>query len=667
MATPTPRLSTLLGWLASNDIWYDTSALRIVDENGAIRVVSTGKGADVDAVVVRMPKGAVMSPKNCQVGDLVEEAGLDGEIALALCLMHERSLGPDSPWHGYIQSLPLFEDAPLLWPESDVTHLLAGTEAERAAKRDFETLKEVYETVVRPVVQKNETWFVPREKFSFESFLRAMTVITSRAFLVDEYYGDSLVPLADAFNHRSDGSGSEHLHIETDLDVCPHCGAKFGYCMHAELDMGTSSAGGDGSDGDGEWSDASSASGAEVVEDDTPEDADEVLSLPASDVTMGDIESVPSDAESTATDPDDAERLEMRVVRELPKVDGEEVFNTYGGRSNAELLHRYGFTDERPGTNPHDVVLIDLDTVLQTAVSESLLPAAPAAAPAKSKNKRSGSAKMETIEERIELRVAVWSAYRGLFEWDEEEEGGEDEGEEEEEVAEHGHGHGQESGHRHAKDGSCCAPGDDGEDGEGAGADDEEEDEEAPLFPLRSDGSPSASLISLLHILACQDGILRRLADDETGAAAADFAEAVRVGHGGAYAGEKEVEVRAVKGKSGAAAKGAKGPKVVWVAGDAVERVKKCVAVVARTRREAYPTSLAEDEAEFAKLGFSATAEKGTAGVVDNMRLRSSLVVRISEKKVLEAVLAKYAPPDVPNGSQARAGKTGGKKKSGKK
>ena len=39
--------------------------------------------------------------------------------------------------------------------------------------------------------------------WTFENFRAASTLMSSRAFFVDEHHGEAMVPVADAFNHKA--------------------------------------------------------------------------------------------------------------------------------------------------------------------------------------------------------------------------------------------------------------------------------------------------------------------------------------------------------------------------------------------------------------------------------------------------------------------------------
>lgn len=65
------------------------------------------------------------------------EEGLDSklqpECSLALALMYEAEKADESPWKGYLQSLPTRIMTPVTWKRED-RYLLHGTEVENTTK-----------------------------------------------------------------------------------------------------------------------------------------------------------------------------------------------------------------------------------------------------------------------------------------------------------------------------------------------------------------------------------------------------------------------------------------------------------------------------------------------------------------------------------------------------
>ncbi|KDN39461.1 SET domain-containing protein [Tilletiaria anomala UBC 951] len=279
------------------------------------------------------PKGSLLSVRTselftrlgsaCNVFSSESIKGLN----LALCLLFEYLLGPNSRFWGYLQSLPDAVNLPYFWSEGDERrHALAGTEAERLLQRakGMETeisanvLKEFLQNQGMSLISRALTWsdaansshdaprcFKLRELHRYKgecrsnltqvlhlTFQNAFSLVSSRAFVVDLYHGMSMCPVADIFDHAED----HHAHFESEDAVCQHCGrlAARG-CKHALEPLLSAS-----------------------LPPQQPSLPSEYLPLQLYD------------------DP-----VVIRAVRPIGA--GEHVFNTYGRLSNAELLLRYGF------------------------------------------------------------------------------------------------------------------------------------------------------------------------------------------------------------------------------------------------------------------------------------------------------------------------------------
>ncbi|KND02469.1 protein-lysine N-methyltransferase [Spizellomyces punctatus DAOM BR117] len=369
-------LAILEEWFKSHRVVYDEHAIQLkpnvrgaVADGPAFGVIAKMNLLEGDTVCT-ISKDAVVSVKNCGIADIIEEAEIGGVFGLAFALMYELSLGARSPWSGYLQSLPQRENLPMFWSDQDLEEL-NGTDLGDDIVADKALLLDDYETMILPIINDHPEAFPDKSLLTFEHFLNATSLVTSRAFQVDEYHGDSMVPLADIFNHKT---GAEHVHFETDTDVCPYCGAN-GPCWCTGLD--------DDEDEDGNWEDVSDAdegesdtntikknigieNGAQVNGATESEDADDEVeertpSLYDPDEWVRDDEEV--DLESFEENPlaDTNDVLEMTVVR--PCKTGEEVFNTYGNHSNAALLNRYGFAEEE---NPFDEVKVSMDDIVMS-------------------------------------------------------------------------------------------------------------------------------------------------------------------------------------------------------------------------------------------------------------------------------------------------------------
>ncbi|KAK6095944.1 hypothetical protein MT418_003819 [Batrachochytrium dendrobatidis] len=362
------RLNILKQWFGENKIAYDEEKIRIEhDTNNGFRVFAK-QTLEVGDILCAIPKEAILSIKNCGVADVLEEQGLGGQLGLVIALMFERSLGEKSPWYGYIQSLPLRENIPLFW-EKDQQACLDGTAVAHLLEPMPKDLKADYKEHVVPLVKENSKVF-NAAKMTFDDFTAATSLVTSRAFRVDVYHEEAMVPLADLFNHRTDG---EHVHFETNAQVCYYCGAS-GVC---ECDMVSSSEG----SSDEDWEDLAADNELEIDHDSESDSENEIVSDRKEWTEKGSKE---SDTESVCSCPSDlyctdsedesedeliddgilaADMIEMSVVLSAKR--GEEIFNTYGTHSNADLLSRYGFAESN---NPYSTaVILSSDVVKQAA------------------------------------------------------------------------------------------------------------------------------------------------------------------------------------------------------------------------------------------------------------------------------------------------------------
>jgi SET domain-containing protein 6 len=122
--------------------------------------------------------------------------------------MYERSLGERSGWSEYLRTLPAQEPLPVTWAEPQLA-LLRGTAIPPSVAADRERLRKDWERHVRPLSEAQPSRF-PASHFSYDCYVAARTLTASRAFAVDAYHGEGMVPLADLFNHSPD----EHVRSE---------------------------------------------------------------------------------------------------------------------------------------------------------------------------------------------------------------------------------------------------------------------------------------------------------------------------------------------------------------------------------------------------------------------------------------------------------------------
>ncbi|KAJ2217472.1 hypothetical protein IW143_003392, partial [Coemansia sp. RSA 520] len=400
-------LRVLLEWFEKNKVTYNEEAIKVVTQQqtqGGSNIVSpngigvVAKRALIDEEpLVMIPKCAVISSASSALANIFEDEGLDGSLALCITVMYEMAQGDESPWYGYLQSLPRRADIPLLW-DAESLKWLAGTDVGKWVERDEKNVRDDF-GVLQTLVADYPSVFVSQNGVrwdDFECFMDTTSLVSSRAFMVDEFRGNSMVPFADIFNHLTSAA---NVHIESEEAVCLLCGNEFG-CEHTEPlddsddeseheDHDDSESHGDhedhegceshGESGSDEWSDE----GSEGSEDES--DGEEIPIL----VDYNGIPVIDSSDDMDVDDDDDKDKASDKNEDDSPKMDdddmlsgtldmvvyqpcnaGSEVFNTYGDHGSAYLLHRYGFCDT---DNDFDSVSLDTSDIMQAisvAVSE---------------------------------------------------------------------------------------------------------------------------------------------------------------------------------------------------------------------------------------------------------------------------------------------------------
>ncbi|KAG5727927.1 Ribosomal N-lysine methyltransferase 3 [Termitomyces sp. T112] len=329
-------VSTLVRWCTENDIWIDPRLEIRSNEENCIAVYAKDKHIPAHTCLVLIHRDSVISVRSCSLSKEIEPvfSGPPALLSLTLALYVEILNGETSRWFGYIQSLPRKPiPIPLFWAQDflNVNHTndgkkglqwLEDTEIGRRLTSDssvkLEDIDGYFNTVAEPLLLRyfNNRTYVPATTISLEGFYHAYSLVSSRAFLVDGYHGLSMVPIADSFNHSHDN----HVHLETEFDVCSQCGS-----LH-----------------------------------ECPHDAYEVINQ--SMLYAGKIDPTQSNA---LVDYDSY----YEMVSNAEIMPGEEVFNTYGeGLSNAQLLARYGFTLD---VNDNDHIYWDLSEVLMFCTDRS--------------------------------------------------------------------------------------------------------------------------------------------------------------------------------------------------------------------------------------------------------------------------------------------------------
>ena len=231
----------ILNWIDRNGFWnwnlLSTGCSSRTRGVGVFMKHEFTEGID-ERLLVRIPKNNILSPKNSFIYNLVvdyseqsenEEVDLgQGMFSLVLCFIYELSAGHGSPWFDYVNSIdPLkhldCETIPInLWTDEE-KRLLSLTECGRLGMLDNSDLldfyvecvlfaKKISNLVPIPRVfdvelehcQQNIKYFVQEHfKDKVIDFGRYSLAVISRAFSIDDFHGNALVPGADLFNHMT--------------------------------------------------------------------------------------------------------------------------------------------------------------------------------------------------------------------------------------------------------------------------------------------------------------------------------------------------------------------------------------------------------------------------------------------------------------------------------
>eukprot|EP00586_Coscinodiscus_wailesii_P023554 CAMPEP_0172493918 /NCGR_PEP_ID=MMETSP1066-20121228/32794_1 /TAXON_ID=671091 /ORGANISM="Coscinodiscus wailesii, Strain CCMP2513" /LENGTH=540 /DNA_ID=CAMNT_0013264391 /DNA_START=197 /DNA_END=1819 /DNA_ORIENTATION=- len=219
--------SKLLSWLEENGDVYlaDASTWGVAPHPMAISVStvdettneSTGRGLLArrninegdELLTIPMSMCVTIESARKTFGEEVITNGMNEYLAIALQLVHERYvLGDDSFYKAYLDVLPEVEEVnpTFAWPDDDL-EFLEGSPVLPATKSLQMKLKREWEALVANDVDGLSTRFpdrFPLEKFSYENWVWAFTMLFSRAIrLRNLREGEALamVPYADLINH----------------------------------------------------------------------------------------------------------------------------------------------------------------------------------------------------------------------------------------------------------------------------------------------------------------------------------------------------------------------------------------------------------------------------------------------------------------------------------
>ncbi|KAI9251467.1 hypothetical protein BDA99DRAFT_548509 [Phascolomyces articulosus] len=492
---------------------------------------------------------------------------------------------------------------------------------EDAVHNDLRDLKDDYKSIVVPLIEEYPYIFKEGD-FSFDLFCRISTLISSRAFEVDAFHENAMVPFADIFNHRS---GDEHVHFVTDFDVCDACG-ELEYCEHQYLEY--LEQGSDAGDDDDQWSDMeddekmSQASGISLKSED--ENVDEEDDEEDDEGPLQDLEELEDaqvnfwkkdEEKEKAEEEEKKDTCDMILEQDIKK--GEEIFNTYGQHPNIVLLSKYGFCQDN---NENDYISVGQDTVY-TACVEAVLDGMVGD---KKVPKHDQDELIEEAMERVQERFGYYLTNEHIFcpkpddDDDEEEDGccadgccdGEDHehGDDEDGCCGGDHDYDHEHGHNHDHHGD-----DEDEDEEGEEDEDDDEEEEGgkpqPYF-ANVEGLYEDTVMLLLHVVFVNDRTFGKFKED-IGEALAYFERLAEESQKGDKKSRKNTEHL---------------------------RTKKLVYTVCKRLSELRRKDYLDDKDQWTPI----EKDIESRNKITNKRHYYALTCRISEKKIIEKSIEYY-------------------------
>ncbi|WWC61066.1 uncharacterized protein I303_103644 [Kwoniella dejecticola CBS 10117] len=235
-----PSKAILQEWLDRQGIIRDAHLeIAEMDDGQSWRLV-TRRDMYLGELVCAIPKTSILSHRTSALRPLPSDnssgpSNLNGHtiLHLSLCLLHEFRLGEESPFYGYLQSLPretiplpVFWNVPEIGGEDgkSARRWLEGTEAERELRiRDRDGLSLID---IQAFYQTYSSHLPPTSTHpapsSILSFYYCFSLVSTRAFMIDIYHLIALCPFADILNHSS-------IHANTSLSsddfVCHSCGS----------------------------------------------------------------------------------------------------------------------------------------------------------------------------------------------------------------------------------------------------------------------------------------------------------------------------------------------------------------------------------------------------------------------------------------------------------
>ncbi|KAI1298294.1 hypothetical protein EDD11_006863 [Mortierella claussenii] len=445
-------LTAFLKWAEDNAIYWDQDAIEIREGKHGLGVYAK-KDLEAGYEAIQVPKSIVLSVESTGIANLLEDEDVEGYVGLTLAGMYEVSRGSESEWSPYLTLLNNRRPQMASDLSEDAREVMKKSEVYGDIETDLKDMREDYETIVIPFLEKHPEVFTEEVKakfFSFEDFKVMTSHVSSRAMDVDNFHVSALVPFADLVNHNAEPN-SDYL---THEDVCEVCGAL--NCEHLdELE-----------DGDDEDEDDEEA--PELAAENGAESKKKRAAAKKTETKKGEDAESDDDEDDDADWEDDDINDTCDIILDEDVKKGQEITRHYGPFPNKIFLSKYGFAEIN---NPNDTVTIQLDMVKKAA--EGLI----------------GDAAL--VEERVKWFLDTEDVFIGEDD---------DDIEEENCCGDHDHDH-DHSHHEHKHEKAAAPAADDEDDNDDVEEIDDEEDFPRDIMYMMHDGSIDDRLLMLLNVI----------------------------------------------------------------------------------------------------------------------------------------------------------------------
>ena len=201
--------SKLTTWARRNNIQFSRVDVLPSPHDPTQYSLRTTGTIEIGESIIVVPRKLIWSAQDSPDDDPVQRAinrqslkvqealRANGQCMMAVRLLHERSLGSDSMWHEYVDSLPRSSRLSVLIRD-ELLDIANNIVFANNARKHRSTLKVIYEVLILP--EGVFATLSPTPPPTFQEFVNAWSVVASRSFGVESVA--TMVPVPDFANHN---------------------------------------------------------------------------------------------------------------------------------------------------------------------------------------------------------------------------------------------------------------------------------------------------------------------------------------------------------------------------------------------------------------------------------------------------------------------------------